>query len=62
MEHGLDSVTRNAVIGRKELERIRTQGYAVDNEGRVEGIRCIDAPIRTDGEVVGAVSVSAPKS
>ena len=46
-----------------EFERIRDQGYAVDDEERVKGMRCIAAPILDrDGGVLGAVSVSGPMS
>ncbi len=44
-----------------ELVTIRQRGYAVDNEEREVGVRCIAAPIfRADGTVMGAVSVSGP--
>jgi IclR family acetate operon transcriptional repressor len=44
-----------------ELARVRQDGSAVDDEEREAGVRCVAAPIRDRaGEVVGAVSVSAP--
>ncbi len=44
-----------------ELEKIRSQGYAVDNEELDPGVRCIAAPIRDyTRRIVGAVSVSGP--
>lgn len=45
-----------------ELERTRERGYAIDDEENILGLRCIAAPIITDGEVTGAVSVSGPSS
>jgi IclR family transcriptional regulator, acetate operon repressor len=46
---------------REELEEIRKQGYAVDNEEAVQGARCVSAPIlNADRESIGAVSVSGP--
>ncbi|WP_123535588.1 IclR family transcriptional regulator [Halosimplex salinum] len=66
-KHGLPGVTENTITDeaelRAELETIRERGYATDDEERLEGIRCIAAPVRTSGgEVVGAVSVSGIKS
>lgn len=51
----------NMVQFRQELEKIRRQGYAVDDEEAVQGARCVSAPILdSDGEPVAAVSVSGP--
>ena len=45
----------------KELERVRRDGVAFDNEEIEQGLRCIAAPIRDDsGELVAGLSVSAP--
>jgi DNA-binding IclR family transcriptional regulator len=46
---------------RTELELIRKQRYAVDNEELEEGLRCIAAPIRDHlGRVIAAVSSAGP--
>jgi IclR family acetate operon transcriptional repressor len=46
---------------RKELERIREQGYAVDQEEAVEGLRCVAGPLFNHaGQVVAAFSVAGP--
>ena len=45
---------------RRELARVRAQGYAIADEELAEGGRAIAAPIRRDGEVVGAVALSGP--
>jgi DNA-binding IclR family transcriptional regulator len=51
----------NLVQFRQELEQIRRQGYAVDDEEAVMGARCVSAPIlNVEGESVAAVSVSGP--
>ena len=45
----------------REIDRIRKQGYAVDDQGRSIGVRCIAAPIRNhSGAVVAGISISAP--
>lgn len=43
-----------------ELSKIRQQGYALDDEEREAGVRCIAAPIQDRSGVVGAISLSAP--
>ena len=51
----------NLLQFRQELEKIRRQGYAVDDEEAVQGARCVSAPIlNSDGEPIAAVSVSGP--
>jgi DNA-binding IclR family transcriptional regulator len=48
---------------RRELARIRRQGFALDNEEHIEGIRCIAMPVRDhSGEVQAALCVLGPKS
>lgn len=43
----------------EELERVRQQGYAVDNEENIKGIRCIAVPITNQNhEILGALSIS----
>jgi DNA-binding IclR family transcriptional regulator len=43
------------------LEKVRKQGYAVDDEEQEEDIRCIAGPIFNHrGDVVAAFSISAP--
>ncbi len=44
-----------------ELERVREQGFALDDEEHREGICCIGAPIHNyGGDVVAAISISGP--
>jgi IclR family transcriptional regulator, acetate operon repressor len=46
---------------KKQLAAIRQQGYALDDEEAVAGVRCVGAPIvEATGEVVAAISISAP--
>ena len=45
----------------KEFDRIRRQGYALDNEEAELGVRCIGAAVRDDtGTLVAGLSISAP--
>ncbi|WP_226013367.1 IclR family transcriptional regulator [Halomicrobium salinisoli] len=65
--HGMPATTENTVTDRdelfEELERVRERGFALDDEGRVKGLRCVAVPIVTnDGAVEGAISVSGPTS
>ena len=44
-----------------ELDRIRCQGYAVDEQERSVGVRCIAAPVcNRSGLVIAAISISGP--
>lgn len=53
----------NAARLRKELERVREQGYAVDDEEAEPGGRCVAAPVVDgQGSVVAAVSITGPTS
>lgn len=58
--HTHHTITREAELV-VELERVRSQGYALDREELQEGLRCIAAPIRDhSGRVVASVGVAAP--
>src|ERR1700691_57494 len=51
----------NLLQFRQELDKIRREGYAVDDEEAVQGARCVSAPIlNSDHEPIAAVSVSGP--
>jgi len=61
----LPQFTRNTLTSvgalEKELERIRRNGYAVDNEEAELGVRCIGVGVHDDtGLMVAGLSVSAP--
>jgi len=46
---------------KKELERVREQGYAVDQEEAVEGLRCVAGPLFDHtGRAIAAFSVFGP--
>ncbi len=62
---GLPALTPNTITTKEdlldELEKIRTQGYALDNEECELGARCISAGIKDyTGNIVAAISVSGP--
>jgi DNA-binding IclR family transcriptional regulator len=45
---------------RREVEKVRQQGHAFDDEEYHEGIRCVAAPVRdAQGTVVGAIGITA---
>lgn len=64
---GLTRQTQQTITDREELqaelEEIRKQGYAVNDEEEIRGLRAVGAPIvDSDGAVAGAVSVTGPTS
>lgn len=64
-EHGLRRCATRTICERDdllvELERVRSQGYAVDDEEYEEGLRCIGAPIvGHTGHVVAAIGIGGP--
>jgi DNA-binding IclR family transcriptional regulator len=63
----MEARTRNtftsALALKRELERIRDRGYAIDDEEIEDGIRCVSAPILNSvNRAVAAISVSGPSS
>lgn len=61
----LKSLTRKTITDRedlrKELKKIRNDGYAMDNCELDENVRCIAGPIRDEsGKLVAAISISGP--
>jgi DNA-binding IclR family transcriptional regulator len=63
--NGLEPETENTITDREELEdqfqTIVERGYALDDEESIPGLRCVGvAIVDPDGNVSGAISVSAP--
>lgn len=64
-EHGLPALTERTVTDREalfeELDQIREQGYAINQEEALRGMKSIAAPITDiDGEVIAAIAVFGP--
>ncbi len=64
---GLPRVTPNTVTDRAALldmlERVRSQGYAIDLEEQEEDVCCLATPVFTpDGQILAAMSISGPAS
>lgn len=67
MARGTPPVTARTITTpeamRRHLTLVREAGYAVDDEERIAGVRCVAAPIfDLDGHIAGAVSIAAPTS
>jgi len=62
---GLQAVTANTITTatalKAELRAIRARGYAIDNEEKEAGLRCVSSVVRGEsGKVLAALSVSGP--
>jgi len=62
---GLHRFTDNTITDRaqlqKELEGVRQNGFAIDNEEHEVGVKCVAAPVRNNGgQVFAALSISIP--
>ena len=66
-EKGLISLTENSIKTKEqlilEIEKVKSQGYAVDDEECEKGVRCVAAPINDYmGKVIASISVTGPSS
>jgi len=62
---GLPEFTEHTITNRdllfEELEAIRDQGYAINRQENVQGLRAVGAPILTpNDDVIGSISISGP--
>src|SRR3981081_1402142 len=65
--HGMPRMTEKSIVRPgdlfRELERVRRQGYAIDDEEARMGLRCVAAVVYNDcGEPLAAISVSGMTS
>lgn len=61
-EHTPSTITDPDVLA-EELAEIRERGYAIDDEERVQGMRCVGTAIKSEsGNVIGSISISGPTS
>ena len=62
--HGLPERTPESITTRAELdaelERIRSQGYAMNEHETAEGVSAVAAPITANDRVYGAVAIAEP--
>lgn len=45
---------------RKDLKKVARRGFALDDNERSAGLRCVAVPVRVDGDALAAISVSGP--
>lgn len=62
---GMESFTPYTITDpqafRDEVQKIRMQGYSIDNMEHEYGIKCVGVPIKNgDNQMVGAISLSGP--
>lgn len=64
--HGLPQQTGNTITDESslldDLEQIRKQGYAIEDDESVQGLRAVAAPVLKDGMPVGAIDLSGPRN
>lgn len=64
---GMPAITENTITDSEtlldELETVKQQGYAQNDEEQIRGVRAVGAAVTDhDGDVLGAVSISGPTS
>lgn len=64
LRNPLEKLAKNTIIEKEmlisELEKIRNQGFAEDDEEFCDGVICYAHPIRFEGKIIGCVSTSLP--
>lgn len=64
-QHGLEAITSETITDLEtlndQLQQTRERGYSINDQGVIEGLRAIGAPvIGPDDTVIGGLSISAP--
>lgn len=63
-EHGLPAVTEETITDPEELfaelAEVREQGFALNDNEAVAGLRSVAVPVLVEGDVRGAVNISGP--
>ncbi len=63
LPYSTENTIRDASKLKQELPVIKREGTAIDNEEFVPGVKCVASPIKdVDGDVVAAISISAPSA
>lgn len=67
IDHGLPLVAKNTItdpdVFRAELQRVRSQGYAIDDGEFADEMRCIAFPIfESGGKIKGGINFSGPST
>lgn len=63
LEPGTDRTIDSVTALQERLDVVRERGYAVDREERLNRLCCVAAPVTSDdGDILGAVSISGPRS
>ena len=64
-DHPMEKYTETTITSivdlRAELDKVRRNGYAIDDEEQENGLYCVGVPILKDGEALAAISLSGLK-
>ncbi|MFD1686181.1 IclR family transcriptional regulator [Halobellus litoreus] len=64
--HGLPAYTQQTITDSEELlaeiERVREDGVAFNDEEAIDGYRAVGAPVTLDGETIGSITIGGPKN
>lgn len=65
-EHGLPAYTQQTITDSEalltEIERVRKEGVAFNDEEAIKGYRAVGAPVTLDNETIGSITVGGPKN